>query len=94
MDRCKHRVMEDDEMEQEVRRCSLPKLIAYATRSFFSFFSDKNVDSVITTLTIQRFESIGQINYMLVDPLVGHLLSGKALQYENFDGRGSTVTMI
>uniref|UniRef100_A0A0D3GLS8 Uncharacterized protein n=2 Tax=Oryza barthii TaxID=65489 RepID=A0A0D3GLS8_9ORYZ len=104
MNRCKRRAMEDDEMEQQIRRCSFPRRIAHATRSFFSSFSaDKNVDSLITTSTIQRFErfadgageflrflqfgSIGSINYMLVDPLTGPLLAGKALQFENPPGR-------
>uniref|UniRef100_A0A0D9WV13 Uncharacterized protein n=1 Tax=Leersia perrieri TaxID=77586 RepID=A0A0D9WV13_9ORYZ len=103
MDRCKRRAMEDDEMEQEVRWCSFPKRIAHATRSFISSFAgDKNVDSLITTSTIQRFErladgageflrfmefgSIGRINYTIVDPLTGHLLAGKAVQYENSHG--------
>ena len=104
MDNCKRRAMEHDEMEQEVRRCAFPKRIAHATRSFFSSFTGhKNVDSLITTSTIQKFErfadaaseflrfmefgSIGRrINYMLADPLTGHLLAGKALQYENSRG--------
>uniref|UniRef100_A0A0E0AFB9 Uncharacterized protein n=1 Tax=Oryza glumipatula TaxID=40148 RepID=A0A0E0AFB9_9ORYZ len=103
MDRCKRRAMEDDEMEQEISRCSFPKRIALATRSFLSpFAADKNVDSLNSTSTIQRFERfadgageflkfmefgrIGSINYMLVDPLTGHLLAGKALQYESSHG--------
>uniref|UniRef100_A0A0E0LGI2 Uncharacterized protein n=1 Tax=Oryza punctata TaxID=4537 RepID=A0A0E0LGI2_ORYPU len=103
MDRCKRRAMEDDEMEQEIRRCSFPRRIAHATRSFISSFTgQKKVDSLVTTSTIQKFErfangageflrfmefgSIGRINNMLVDPLTGHLLAGKALQYENSHG--------
>uniref|UniRef100_J3MI81 Uncharacterized protein n=1 Tax=Oryza brachyantha TaxID=4533 RepID=J3MI81_ORYBR len=99
MDRCKRRAMEDDETEQEVRRCSFPKRIAHATTSFLSsFIGHKNVGSLVIASTIQRFErfadgageflrfmefgSIGSINYMLVDPLIGYLLAGKALQYE------------
>lgn len=102
MDRCKRRAMEDDETEK-ISRCSFPKRIALATRSFFSSFAaDKNVDSLNSTSTIQRFERfvdgageflkfmefgrIGSINYMLVDPLTGHLLAGKALQYESSHG--------
>uniref|UniRef100_A0A0D9WV11 Uncharacterized protein n=1 Tax=Leersia perrieri TaxID=77586 RepID=A0A0D9WV11_9ORYZ len=102
MDRCKRRAMEDKKREQEIRQFSFPKRIAHATRSFFSFDGNKDIDSLITTSTIQRFErfadgaseflrfmefgSIGSINYMLVDPLTGHLLAGKALQYENSHG--------
>ncbi|BAS99860.1 Os07g0121800, partial [Oryza sativa Japonica Group] len=102
MDRCKRRAMEDDETEK-ISRCSFPKRIALATRSFLSSFAaDKNVDSLNSTSTIQRFERfadgageflkfmefgrIGSINYMLVDPLTGHLLAGKALQYESSHG--------
>uniref|UniRef100_A0A0D9WV09 Disease resistance N-terminal domain-containing protein n=1 Tax=Leersia perrieri TaxID=77586 RepID=A0A0D9WV09_9ORYZ len=103
LDRCKRRAMEDDEIQQEVKRHAFPKRIAHATRSFFSSFTGhKNDDSLITTSTIQRFErfadgageflrfmefgSIGRINYMLVDPLSGHLLAGKALQYGTSHG--------
>ncbi|KAF0926112.1 hypothetical protein E2562_021826 [Oryza meyeriana var. granulata] len=109
MDRCKRRSREDDEMEQEIGRCSFPKRIAHATRSFFSsFLADKDVDSLITTSTIKRFErfadgageflrfmefgSIRQNNCMLFDPLIGHLLAGEALQYESSHGNQYYLT--
>ncbi|KAF0926110.1 hypothetical protein E2562_021824 [Oryza meyeriana var. granulata] len=40
-------------------------------------------------LRFMEFGIIGSIDYMIVDPLnlIGHLLTGKALQYENSRGR-------
>lgn len=100
--RCKRRAMEDQETEQKVRQCQFPKRIAHATKSFFSSFAGHKSNELISSLTVQRFErfadgageflkfmefgSIRQPNYMPLDPLLGHLLAGKALQYDMSQG--------
>uniref|UniRef100_A0A0D3GLR8 Uncharacterized protein n=1 Tax=Oryza barthii TaxID=65489 RepID=A0A0D3GLR8_9ORYZ len=48
---------------------------------------ERLADGASEFLRFMEFGSIGRrINYMLVDPLTGHLLAGKALRYENSQG--------
>ncbi|GJN24362.1 hypothetical protein PR202_gb12099 [Eleusine coracana subsp. coracana] len=53
--KCKQRILEDEQIEQEVRSTFLPNRIARATKSFvFSVFSGNN--NKLSNSTIQRFE--------------------------------------
>ncbi|CAL5077122.1 unnamed protein product [Urochloa decumbens] len=54
--KCKRRMLEEEQMEQEVRNSSFPTGMAHATRSFiFSTFSSSNKNK-LSKSTVQRFE--------------------------------------
>ncbi|CAL5091742.1 unnamed protein product [Urochloa decumbens] len=54
--KCKRRMLEEEQMEQEVRNSSFPTRMAHATRSFiFSTFSSSNKNK-LSRSTVQRFE--------------------------------------
>ncbi|TVU42811.1 hypothetical protein EJB05_09234, partial [Eragrostis curvula] len=53
--KCKQRILEDEQMEQEVKNSPFPKRIAHATKSFFfSIFSIRNNE--LTSSIVKRFE--------------------------------------
>jgi hypothetical protein len=52
--KCKHRILEEEKMEQEVMNSSFPKQIAHATKSFVS--SVFNCDNELSRSVVKRFE--------------------------------------
>ncbi|KAJ1287539.1 hypothetical protein BS78_02G018000 [Paspalum vaginatum] len=93
--RCKQRILEDEETEEEVRKSSFPKRIAHTTKSFvFSMFSP-NKDELYSS-AVRRFEwfADGADKFLRLvehggtprrhvpfNPLVKHLLAGNKLQH-------------
>jgi len=53
--KCKKRVLEDEQLEHEVRKSSLPRRIAHATKSFVSSIFNCNNDGLSRSI-VQRFE--------------------------------------
>ncbi|CAL5077155.1 unnamed protein product [Urochloa decumbens] len=94
--KCKKRILEDEQMEHEVRNSSIPKRIAHATKSFVSsiFRSDKDESS---KSIVRRFEwfAHGASEFVKLVELGGtlhrhmpfhsftkHRFAGKALQHK------------
>jgi hypothetical protein len=93
--RCKQRILEDEQTEEEVRKSSFPVRIAHTTKSFvFSIFSPNKDES--SSSAVRRFEwfADGASEFLRLlelggrpryhtpfDPLVRHLLNGEKLQH-------------
>ncbi|TVU40671.1 hypothetical protein EJB05_14140, partial [Eragrostis curvula] len=100
--KCKRRVLEDENIEQEVRNSSLSTRIAHAAKSFVcSIFSGNNDE--LSCSTVQRFEwfasgaseflrfvELGGAprRYIPFQSLVKNLLAGKELYHQIFQGNG------
>jgi len=93
--RCKQRILENEQTEEEVRKSSFPVRIAHTTKSFVSSIFSPNKDESNSS-TVRRFEwftdgaseflrllELGgrPRHHMPFDPLVRHLLNGKKLQH-------------
>ena len=95
--KCKQRILKEEEMEQEVKNYSFPKRIAHTTKSFVSSFLSGSTSSNYESsrCAVRRFEWFADCasdflrflelgtprQYMFLDPLVRHLLAGKALAF-------------
>ncbi|XBJ02170.1 hypothetical protein VPH35_021625 [Triticum aestivum] len=81
--RCKRGTVED----QGTRQCpSFPARIAHATRSFFSSTSyERFADGASEFLRFLEHGSVRR-QMLILDPLAGHLLAGRAFQYEVSQG--------
>ncbi|KAG0542437.1 hypothetical protein BDA96_02G104000 [Sorghum bicolor] len=93
--KCKHRILEEKEVDQEVRNSSFPKRIAHATKSLFSSTFRHN-DDKLSKYMVRRFEwfADGASEFLRFIELGGtphchmpfgcalarHLLTGKRLQ--------------
>ncbi|CAL5091744.1 unnamed protein product [Urochloa decumbens] len=100
LQKCKKRILENEQMEQEVRNSSLPNRIAHATKSFvFSVFNRKNNE--LSRSVVQRFEwfangtsdflrfmELGGTpwRHMPFFSLVENLFAGKELHYKTIQG--------
>ena len=93
--KCKQRILEDEQMEQEVKNSSLPNRIVHATMSFVSSVLNGNNNEVSRSIA-QRFEwyadgaseflrfiELGGTPrcHMPIDSLVKNLFAGKARNY-------------
>ncbi|XP_066398911.1 uncharacterized protein [Miscanthus floridulus] len=94
--KCKHRILEEEQMDQEVRNSSFPKWIAHATKSWFSSTFCRHSDNKLSRSMVRRFEwfADGASEFLLFIELGGtprchmsfgsalakHLLTGKRLQ--------------
>ncbi|CAL4932489.1 unnamed protein product [Urochloa decumbens] len=77
LQKCKHRILEEQQMQQEVKNSSLPNRIVHATKSFiFSAFRDGAKEFV-------RFVEVGGTphRYMPFNTLIRHLFAGKELHH-------------
>ena len=98
--KCKQRILEDEQMEREVKNTSLPNRVVHATKSFiFSVLNRSNNE--LSRFIIQRFEwyadgaseflrfiELGGTPrcHMLFDSLVKNLLAGKVLHHKIIRG--------
>jgi hypothetical protein len=89
-------ILEEEQMEQELRNSSFPKRIAHATKSFiFSAFGKNNYES--SRSVVRRFEWFADSaseflrfielggtpwRHMSIDSFVKHLFAGKELQHK------------
>ncbi|KAK3126252.1 hypothetical protein QOZ80_7AG0553820 [Eleusine coracana subsp. coracana] len=93
LQKCKQRILEDEQKEQGVRNLPFPKRVAHATKSFIFSFSRNN--NLPLTSIVRRFEwfadgaseflrfiELGGTprHLMPFDSLVRHLLKGRKLQ--------------
>jgi hypothetical protein len=99
--KCKHQILEKDQIEQEVRNSSLPNRIVHATKSFaFSIFNSSHDE--LNESTVQRFEwfadgateflrfmELGGTprRHLTFNSLVKHLFAGKGLHYRVVRGK-------
>uniref|UniRef100_A0A0E0LGH5 Uncharacterized protein n=1 Tax=Oryza punctata TaxID=4537 RepID=A0A0E0LGH5_ORYPU len=98
--KCRQRVQEEEQAEQQVRNSSLPTRIAHATKSLISSIFHGNIDEPIRS-AIRRFEWLADgANdflrsvefggtprcYLFFDPLIGRLLAGETLEYKLVQG--------
>ncbi|KAG2631341.1 hypothetical protein PVAP13_2NG019900 [Panicum virgatum] len=94
--KCKQRILEDEQMEQEVKNSSLPNRIVHATKSFVSSVLNGNNNEVSRSIA-QRFEwyadgaseflkfiELGGTPrcHMRFDSLVKNLFAGKELHHK------------
>ncbi|CAL4915790.1 unnamed protein product [Urochloa decumbens] len=94
LQKCKHRILEEQQMQQEVKNSSLPNRIVHATKSFI--FSAFRSNSELSRSMVQRFEwfadgakefvrfvEVGGTphRYMPFNTLIKHLFAGKELQH-------------
>jgi hypothetical protein len=103
--RCKQRILEDEQIEKEVRKSSFPVRIAHTTKSFvFSIFGPNKDES--NSSTVRRIEWFADgaseflrllelggwpRHHMPFDPLVRHLLNGKKLQHKIIQANKRTL---
>ena len=102
LQRCKQRVIEEQEIRQRVSQLSYPKRIAYCTKSFMSSITRSSNDESRSSSTdvVQRFERYADganeflkfefsgtpRQYMFFNHLISKLLRGKSLRYQAFQG--------
>ena len=105
--KCKQRIVEGEQMEQEVRKSSFPTRVAHATKSFISSaFSGKNE---LSGSIVQRFEwyADGASDFlrftelggtprhiMPFNPLIRNLFTGKNLQHKISLGNECTFFLL
>ncbi|KAL6885522.1 hypothetical protein ACP4OV_010301 [Aristida adscensionis] len=98
LQRCKHRAVEDEATREQVRRPSVPKRVAYATKSLLSSLVGHNKDEESSSkAVVRRFERLADgaddflrfvqfcgtpRQYVFVDPLIRHLFAGKYVEYQ------------
>ncbi|CAL5077145.1 unnamed protein product [Urochloa decumbens] len=102
MHKCKKRVLEDEQLEHEVRKYSLPDRIVHATKSFI--FSIFNFDNERLSRSVKRFEWYADgaseflrfiehggtpCHQMPFPSLVRNLFAGKQLDYKIIRGNGN-----
>uniref|UniRef100_A0A0D3GLR3 Rx N-terminal domain-containing protein n=1 Tax=Oryza barthii TaxID=65489 RepID=A0A0D3GLR3_9ORYZ len=98
--KCRQRVQEEEQAEQEVRNSSLPTRVAHATKSLISSIFHGNIDEPIRS-AVRRFEWFADgandflrsvefggtpRRYLFFDPLIGRLLAGETLEYKLVQG--------
>ncbi|KAJ1287536.1 hypothetical protein BS78_02G017900 [Paspalum vaginatum] len=106
--RCKQRILEDEETENEVRRSSFPKRIAHTAKSFVSSIFCPNKDESNSS-AVRRFEwfadggseflrlvELGGTprRHMPFDPLIRHLLAGKKIQHRILQANGHPLFLL
>lgn len=100
--RCRQRLQEEEQVNEGVRSSSFPKRIAHTARSFVSsIFSRNDGSNELTGSAVRRFErfadgaseflryvELGSTprQYMFFDPIVRHLLAGKATKHCSIHG--------
>ena len=104
---CKNRILEEEQIEQEVRNLAFPKRIAHATRSFIS--SAFGHDNQQLSSVVQRFEwyadgasdflrfiELGCTPYchMPFNPFIKNFFSGKKLQHKIDQGNETTFFVL
>ncbi|CAL4994827.1 unnamed protein product [Urochloa decumbens] len=105
--KCKHRILEEEKMEQEVSNSTFPKRIAHATKSFIS--SAFGLNNPLSRSIVRRFEwyadgasdflrfiELGctRICHMPFNPFVKNLFTGKKLQHKIDLGNQSTFFLL
>ncbi|KAL6647741.1 hypothetical protein ACP70R_015178 [Stipagrostis hirtigluma subsp. patula] len=106
--KCKQRILQEEQMEQEVRNSSFPKRIAHAAKSLiFTAFSNNNDESIRSV--IRRFEWFADCaseflrfielggsprGHMTANSLIKHLLAGKPLQHKIVRGNGYPLSVL
>uniref|UniRef100_A0A0E0E721 Disease resistance N-terminal domain-containing protein n=1 Tax=Oryza meridionalis TaxID=40149 RepID=A0A0E0E721_9ORYZ len=98
--KCRQRVQEEEQAEQQVRNSSLPTRVAHATKSLISSIFHGNIDEPIRS-AVRRFEWFADgandflrsvefggtpRRYLFFDPLIGRLLAGETLEYKLVQG--------
>uniref|UniRef100_A0A0E0AFB0 Disease resistance N-terminal domain-containing protein n=2 Tax=Oryza glumipatula TaxID=40148 RepID=A0A0E0AFB0_9ORYZ len=98
--KCRQRVQEEEQAEQQVKNSSLPTRIAHATKSLISSIFHGNIDEPIRS-AVRRFEWFADgandflrsvefggtpRRYLFFDPLIGRLLAGETLEYKLVQG--------
>ncbi|CAL5007581.1 unnamed protein product [Urochloa decumbens] len=97
--KCKQRILEEEQVEQEVRNSAFPKRIAHATKSFI--FSIGRNDNELSRTTVQRFEWFADgasefmrfvelggtpCRHMPFNSIIKNLFAGKEVQHKIFRG--------
>uniref|UniRef100_K3ZSR7 Rx N-terminal domain-containing protein n=1 Tax=Setaria italica TaxID=4555 RepID=K3ZSR7_SETIT len=105
--RCKNRILEEEQIEQEVRNSAFPKRIAHATRSLIS--SAFGHDNQLRTSIVRRFEwyadgagdflrfiELGCTPHchMPFNPFIKNFFAGKKLQHKIDQGNGSSFFIL
>jgi len=103
---CKNRILEEEQIEQEVRNSAFPKRIAHATKSFISsaFAHDNQLSSVVQRFEwyadgasdFLRFIELGCTPYchMPFNPFIKNFFSGKKLQHKIDQGNETTFFVL
>ncbi|CAL5078010.1 unnamed protein product [Urochloa decumbens] len=107
MHKCKNRILEKEQIEQEVRNSAFPKRIAHATKAFIS--SAFSHDNQLSTSVVRRFEwyADGASDFlrfielgctphchMPFNPFIKNLFSGKKLQHKIDQGNKNTFFVL
>jgi hypothetical protein len=105
--KCKSRILEEEQIEHEVRNSAFPKRIAHATKSFIS--SAFHQDNQLKTSVVQRFEwyADGASDFlrfmelgctphchMPFNPFNKNFFSGKKMQHKIDQGNESTFFIL
>jgi hypothetical protein len=106
--KCRQRVQEEEQAEQQVRNSSLPTRVAHATKSLISSIFHGNIDEPIRS-AVRRFEWFADgandflrsvefggtpRRYLFFDPLIGRLLAGETLEYKLVQGNNQHLFWI
>uniref|UniRef100_A0A0E0LGI3 Rx N-terminal domain-containing protein n=1 Tax=Oryza punctata TaxID=4537 RepID=A0A0E0LGI3_ORYPU len=106
--KCRQRLQEEKEGEQQVRNSSFPRRIAHATKSLISSIFHSNIDE-LSRSAVRRFEWYADgandflksvesggapRRYLFFDPLIGHLLAGETLEYKSVQGNKQHLFII
>uniref|UniRef100_A0A0D9WV15 Rx N-terminal domain-containing protein n=1 Tax=Leersia perrieri TaxID=77586 RepID=A0A0D9WV15_9ORYZ len=98
--KCRQRVQEEEEMEQQVRNSSFLSRIVHATKSLVSSIFHSGTDE-LSRSAVRRFEWFADgandflrsvefgctpHSYFFFDPLIRHLLAGERLEYKLVEG--------
>ncbi|KAF8713961.1 hypothetical protein HU200_027948 [Digitaria exilis] len=109
LQKCKHRIIEDEQIEQEVRNSAFPKRIAHATKSFISSAFGHN--NQLSRSVVRRFEwyADGACDFLRfielgctphchmsfnLNSFIRNLFAGKELQYKIDQGNESTFFVL
>jgi hypothetical protein len=105
--KCKQRIIEEEQVEQEVRNSTFPKRIAHSTKSFIS--SAFGHDNQLSRSVVQKFEwyADGASDFLRFielgctphchipfNPFIKNLFAGKKLQHKINQGNGSTFFVL
>jgi hypothetical protein len=106
--KCKHRILVEEQMEQEVTNSAFAKRLAHATKSFILSVFGCN-DTALCSSVVQRFEwfadgaskfmrfvEFGGTRYpqMTFNSLVKHLFAGKKLRHRISRGHGGSLFLL
>uniref|UniRef100_A0A0D9WV12 Uncharacterized protein n=1 Tax=Leersia perrieri TaxID=77586 RepID=A0A0D9WV12_9ORYZ len=98
--KCRQRIQEEEEAEEQVKNYLFPRRVACATKSLVSSILNGNIKEP-TTSAVRRFEWFANganeflrsvefggtpRRYLFFDPLIGHLLGGETLEYKSVQG--------